>query len=101
MIPALTDSQISHFEKHGYVVAHDVLSVTRDIEPIQSEYMAVLDDLCQAWYAAGRLKSAYDDLPFDERLSAVVQDFGAGYYQYLDISLPQSDVSDETPIHVG
>ena len=83
------------------MVADDVLSSARDLDPIRREYAVLLGDLCRAWHAQGRLASTYDTLSFGKRLTEVVRESGVEYYQHCDISLPQSDVKEDTPIHVG
>ena len=63
----------------------------------------LLDRLARQWYDEGKLASAYEDLPFGRQLSQVLGEAAAepSSYQHLEISLPQTDVTETTPIHLG
>jgi hypothetical protein len=89
------------FRQEGYLVLEGALDVALDIAPVVREYEALLDDLCQTWYAAGRLTSTYADLPFGARLSRALGETGEKYERHVDFALPQSGITEQTPIHLG
>lgn len=97
----LSQSQLTQFEEQGYLVVNEVLDVQHDLQPVWDEYAALLDDLCRKWQAQGKLASTYSHLPFGQRLIQVFRESGQAYYEHFDISLPQTNVTDDTPIHVG
>ncbi|MGI8915895.1 MAG: phytanoyl-CoA dioxygenase family protein [Chloroflexota bacterium] len=92
---------VDQFAEEGYLVVEDVLDVARDIDPVVAEYSALVDQLVASWQAEGKIASSYADLPFAQRLARVLSDTGAKGYQPFDISLPQSGVTEDTPIHLG
>ena len=98
---AISQEQLDQFYEEGYLVAEGLLDYDQDIQPVINEYSALLDDLATEWAASGQLSSTYNDLPFGERLTKVIQESGQAYYQHMDISLPQADVQPDTPIHLG
>jgi phytanoyl-CoA hydroxylase len=103
MVSTATPPRIDtdRFAEEGYLVVEDVLDVARDIDPVVAEYSALLDELAATWQAEGKIASTYADLPFAQRLARVLTDTGSQGYQPFDISLPQSGVTEETPIHLG
>ncbi|MEM7112511.1 MAG: phytanoyl-CoA dioxygenase family protein [Chloroflexota bacterium] len=100
--PAILSAvQLAQFEEEGYLVVRGLFDLEEDIQPVVAEYSALLDHLAKTWVAEGKLSSAYDDLPFGKRLTRIIAESGQAYYQHMDISLPQANVSEETPIHHG
>ena len=97
---ALTQQQVDRFNEQGYLVVEDVLDIEQDIQPVVAEYEALLDDLCRRWHAEGKLSSTFADLPFDRRLIHVFQETRE-YYEHFDISLSQSNLTADSPVHVG
>ena len=98
------DSQASFletFHEQGFVVIDGVLDPGKDLQPIIEEYQDLLDRLATQLVGEGRLKSTYSDLPVCERLIRITQETGRLHTQALDISLPQSGISHDTPIHTG
>lgn len=98
----LSAGQLRTFDEQGYVIVDDVLDIEEAIDPVVKEYADVLERLITRWYAEGALPSKYQDLPFWQRLLKVLEsDMGDTVYRYLDISLPGSGVTRETPLHTG
>jgi len=97
----LTAAELSHFQEEGYVVVEGVLDPDRDIAPVLAEYGEVLDRIAASLQAEGILRSTYRDLPFRERLIQVCIESGRNFPQEFDISLPQTGIKADTPIHVG
>lgn len=89
------------FKNQGYVVVENVLDPERDLQPVIDEYSIILDDLAHRLYAEGRLSSVYNELPFGPRLARIVAETGQTFSQLFDISLPQSGVTEATPVHTG
>ncbi len=98
---SLSLSELHQFEEQGFVVARGLLDYARDLRPVQAEYEALLDSLARQWYAEGKLSSTFSDLPFGDRLVAVIRESGQAYYQHFDISLPQTGIEADTPMHLG
>ncbi len=97
----LTTVQRQQFEAEGYVVVDGVLDQVKDLAPILADCEKVLDGSAQALFWAGRIQSTYDGLPFTDRLARVYEESGLNLSQEFEISLPQSGVKLDTPIHVS
>lgn len=98
----LTQSRLAeHFNEHGYVVAEGLLDPADDLQPLIDEYATLLDRLATEHHHAGALSSTYADLPFGQRLAAILNEAGGGFYRNLEISLPQKGVLRDTPMYHG
>lgn len=97
----LTSSQLQHFDDEGYLVVNDVLSYEGHIVPLMREYEGVLSDLAAQLASEGAIRSQYEDLAFCERLIQICEETGRTFSRHFDISLPQSGIRPDTPIHVG
>ena len=86
--------------KKGYAIVENLLDAEA-LNDIVSDYEQLLDRLAPEWYAQGRISWAYADLPFDQRLTAVLGESSEDLYQHFDIALPNSSVSPDTPIHLS
>lgn len=100
-MPGLTAQQRQQFEEEGYLVVEDVLDQAADIQPVLDEYGDVLDGIARRLHADGVISSTYAELPFVERLIQVCSESGRNFPQHFDISLPQSGVKFDTPMHHG
>ena len=100
-MPTLSPAQLSTFATEGYLVVEDVLDPTRDLQPLWDEYAAVLDGLATTLHRDGVISSPYRDLSFCDRLIQVCVESGRNFPQHFDLSLPQTGVERETPLHVG
>ncbi len=87
------------FEEQGYVVLEGILDRERDLQPILNHYERLVEDLSRQLLEEGVLSSAYEDLSFGPRLAAVVSETGGAFFQRMEISLPQSGIFPDTPIH--
>ena len=94
-------SFLEKFQEQGFVVVEGVLDPGKDLQPIVEEYQDLLDKLARQLVGEGRLKSTYRNLPVCERLVRITQETGHLHTQPLDISLPQSDIAHDTPMHTG
>jgi phytanoyl-CoA hydroxylase len=98
----LSPASVRQFQDEGYLVVDNLLDVGLDIQPVVDEYTELVDSLVRRWYAQGKLPSTYPDLPFWQRLVKILEsDQAAEIYSHLDISLPQSGIMADTPIHMG
>lgn len=97
----IDDSILAHFEDQGYVVVRGLLDVEYDIQPVIDEYSDLLEQLAEKLFAQKRLSTPYRDMPFGPRLMRIVPEASFDYGQYFDISLPQTGIREDTPIHTG
>lgn len=96
----LTPAQLTHFDKHGFVVVENILDQATVLDPLKKEYDQVLTNLCKAWAEQGKLAPGCCEMPFDAKLLSVYR-AGLDYFQPLDISLPPGDISTDIPFHAG
>lgn len=96
-----TATIFEQLEEEGYAVVEGLLDPQKDLQPLIDDYSAVLDGLAERWYAEGVLTATHRGLPFGRRLVKIIQESGRPYSQYFDISLPLSNVTQETPIHLS
>lgn len=97
----LTPEKLRHFEEEGYLVVENVLDRGRDIAPVMAEYEEVLDGIAGSLAGEGAVSSTHRDSPFAERLIQICIESGRNFPQEFDISLPQTGVHRETPLHAG
>ena len=95
----LTETQLDHFNREGYLVIEDVLSAD-DRRAIFAEYDELLDRLFASWHKAGFVPKATPEMTFIEKLDIAYQS-GFDWYQPLDISLPHDGITEDTPMHFG
>ena len=100
-MPILTESALSRFEQEGYLIVDNVFDPARDFRPLWAEYERVLHSIASALYAEGAIRSPYADLGFAERLIQIYIDSGRNLHQHFEISLPQTGLRHDTPLHVG
>ncbi len=84
----------------GYAIVENLLDESA-LHAIISDYEQLLDSLASEWRAQSRISSAFADMPFGERLTAVLGDSSNDLYQHFDIALPNSRVSPDSPIHLS
>ena len=97
----LTATQRHRFDREGYLVVDGVLDPIRDIRPVFAEYDRLLDEIAESLCAEGARRSSYRELPFTDRLIRVFVESGRNFTPYFDISLPQTGIRPDSPIHVG
>jgi len=100
-MPVLDQSALAVFETQGYLVVEGVLSPEEDLQPVIDEYKGLLDAFAERLYSEGKLSSTYKALPFGRQLIQIIAEGGQSAAQYFDISLPQSGVTEDTPMHHG
>jgi hypothetical protein len=90
---------VDHFTREGYFLAPGLLDQQVDLQPVEQEYAASLDQLAEDWYRDGLVTSTYRDLSFEQRVCKFISE-GQDCLRYFDIGLPSKTTKD-TPIHVG
>jgi phytanoyl-CoA hydroxylase len=97
----LTESVLESFQRDGYIVVEDLFDPAVDFKPLYDEWNELLSELAAGLIAEGALGSAYEELPFDQRLIAICAESGRNFSQWFDISLPQQDIAPDTPMHLS
>ncbi len=87
-----------HFETYGFAVVEDVLSPA-DIQALKDDYTHLLDERIPEFYATGKIPALFEDLPFVERLSAVMTQSTENLFRYFDISLNIQEPNG--PVHLS
>lgn len=100
-MPGLTEDQLDHFNREGYVVAEDVLDPAASLDPVVHEYEGVLDRLADQLFAEGTISSTYAGLPLAERLTKIYIEAGKVFSQYFEPTLPQMHITEDTPMWTG
>jgi phytanoyl-CoA hydroxylase len=94
-------TMLDQFAVQGFVVIENVFDLPRDFQPVIDDYALALDDLARQWHGEGKISSTYRNLPFNRRFMKIVAEACQPWSQYFDISLPQKDVTADTPIHLS
>ena len=92
---------LEQFDRDGYVVVKGLLDPVDDFEPVIDEYSNLLDKLAKQWFEEGKISSLYSHLPFLERMTQIFIDTEGKCHRHFDISLPQSNITTDTPMHFG
>ena len=95
----LTDNQLTFFETNGYIAVEDVVD-QGTLAAVRAEYEALVDTLYDDWHAQGLVKRPGRELCFWDKID---ESYRAGFdwFQPLDISLPHSDITEDSPMHFG
>ena len=97
----LSAEQLEHFDREGYVVVEDLIDPEEVLDPLEAEYGTILDRLAGELFDQDAIASTYKDMPFGDRLTRIYQESGKVHSQYFDFSLPQKNVSYDTPMWHG
>ena len=84
--PALTEQQLTAFERDGFL-AIDRLVDPADLQEIEAEYEQLLDRLADELFAQGSITDRFASLSFGDRYSRII----AGYpelHRFFNVSLP-------------
>jgi len=101
MLDSIDQSLLEQYDSDGFVLVRGLLDIDRDLDPVIAEYSFVLDGLVEHWRREGQLTDRYESLSFCDRLIKVVNEVQEAYDLHFDISLPQADITLDTPIHLG
>lgn len=97
----LSSQQISQFNEQGYLLVAGVLDPDQVLDPIIEEYEALLDRLAGKLHAEGAIRSEHAELGFRDRLTAIFRETGQTYAQFFNLSLPMTNVREDTPFWTG
>ena len=97
----LPGSALDRLAVDGYVVVEDLFDPEADFAPLMAEWDGVLTHIAEGLMAEGVLHSPYEGLPFAQRLIAISLESGRNLPQPFDISLPQKQITAETPMHLS
>ena len=97
----ITEENLIQFNRDGFFLAKGLLDPAIDLGPIKAEYRSVLDKAVLDLQTRGIIKKNYIELPFEKRISQVLEDSDGELNKYLDITLPQKDINSKTPMHCG
>jgi len=96
----LAQQQIEDFERNGYLVVDELVSIPEVLEPLKAEYTDRLRTLCRRWAHDKKMPIAAASGSFSQMIMSCV-DAGIDYFQPLDISLPPGAIQSNTPFHAG
>lgn len=88
------------FMAQGYLVVEDILTPT-EVQALVNDYTHLLNIRAQQFYEQGKIPSTFSDLPFDQRLAAILNQSSENLFHYFDISLPNENITEETPYHLS
>lgn len=83
---ALTKEQLDAFEKDGFL-AIDSLIDPADLQPIEDEYSALMDELTDDLACRGLISDRFTELPFGDRYSKVIAEYPE-LHRSFNVSLP-------------
>ena len=78
-----------------------MLDPATDIQALYDDYTALTHELAGRFFAEGKLPSAFSDLPFEDRISAVLSHSKENLYKYFDIAIANETVTEDSPIHLS
>ena len=96
----MTDELKKQVQTRGYAIVEGLLQ-ERDLAAIREDYRQLLDRLAPQLHAQGCISSAYEGLPFEQRLTAVLGDSSDDLFSYFDIALSNGEVKADAPIHLS
>jgi phytanoyl-CoA hydroxylase len=95
----LSQTQIEHFRRQGYLVVESLIDAGRIVDPILADYDARLDDLAETLHATGHLSSSWSELAFGPRVMRIYEETNDLFAQNFNISVPpRAGVPADTPI---
>ena len=97
----ISKQQLVEFDQQGFIVVENVLDPVDDLRPIIDDYSVLLDGLAHRWCREGRIRSPFSELPFVRRLTQIMCESSINVSRYFDISLPDSAVDYDEPIHLS
>ena len=89
------------FQERGYVVMEGLLDPETDLQPVLDEYSVLVDRLAEGWLREGKISSYDHRQPIADRLLHIMRETHGACSRHLDISLPQKDIREDTPVHSG
>src|SRR4051812_49359380 len=98
MTTQLPETALERFATDGFVVVEDLFDPATDFAPLMDEGSEVLSRVASDLIAPGALGTSYEKLPFDQRLIAMSAESRRSVAQAFDISLPQKNITLDTPM---
>ena len=87
-------------ETKGYIIIEGLLD-EKALQAIKDDYCQLLDRLAPLWHEQGLISSAYDELPFEQRLTAILGEAKEDVFAFLDIALANNTVDSDAGINVS
>lgn len=87
-------------ETQGYAIVEGVLDEAA-LDAIIEDYHQLLDRMAPKWYARGLIRSAYADLPFEERLTVILGEAKKDVFAHMDIALSNETVHPDAGINIS
>ena len=87
-------------ETQGYAVVEGLLD-EQSLQAVFDDYRQLLDRLAPQWFAEGLISSAYQGLPFEQRLTAILSEAKKDVFAYMDIALSNETVRADATINVS
>ena len=81
----ITRENLTQFNNEGFFVAKGLLDPEIDLGAIKAEYKDVLDNAVLDLQARGVIKNNYRELPFEKRISQILEESDGELNKYLDI----------------
>jgi hypothetical protein len=100
-MPKLTQSQLDRFTNEGFLLIEKLPGMSEKMQVLELEFANVLDSLVVELLEKKELKQSYSDLPFGERITAIIKETGKTYSSHFDFSLPQKGIKHDTPMWHG
>lgn len=95
----ITQREVDDFNQNGFLVVENLLDEAT-LSDIRAEYAALMDTLYESWWRDGKVEKSPKNMSFWEKLEVAIQS-ELEWYQPFDISLPHSDISLDTQMHIG
>ena len=94
----LNAQQKASFGEKGFLIVTGILDLQKDLKPVFDQYIEVLDDLARKLHSNRDISSLFKSLDFSDRYIAIMRETGKVFAEYFDFTLPQSDITADTPI---
>lgn len=95
----ITQKEVDDFNQKGFLVVENLLDEAT-LTNIRAEYASLMGTLYEGWWRDGKVEKSPENMSFWEKLEVAIQS-ELEWYQPFDISLPHSDISLDTPMHIG
>ena len=96
----MTSTLKAEIESVGFAIVEDLLDEPA-LQAIIDDYCQLLERLAPQWHAQGLISSAYQDLPFEQRLTAILGEAKKDVFAYMDIALSNETVGADASINVS
>lgn len=87
-------------ETQGYAIVENLLDEAA-LGAIIEDYHQLLDRMAPVWQSQGVISSAYEELPFEQRLTAILAEGNKDVFSHIDIALSNETVHPEAGINIS